>query len=172
MNCCGGTEISKYYNRDDLIKQLRSINDPKNDYDKESNNKDDLKIEMKLRNFNCRFDPETGEWKNDFNKVVPIRSIEFDEEILKLKQELNELEIKYDDLEKEYLAKAVRLLYMAQTHLNLKTENDILFEKFGIKTGNPHLDLNKLFPNANNSTIKTQNKNNEGQNSLVIEEFA
>ena len=60
---------------------------------------------------------------------------------------------------------------MAQTHLNLKTENDILFEKYGNKTGNPHLDLNKLFPNANNSTIKTQNKNNEGQNSLVIEEF-
>ena len=49
---------------------------------------------MKLRNFNCRFEPETGEWKNNFNKVVPISSIEFDEKMLKLKQELNDLEIK------------------------------------------------------------------------------
>ena len=147
MLCCG-SDIPKYYDKDALLKRLRSI--------------DDLKCNMKLNQFNCDFDQYKGEWRNNFNTVQPLMSIQYDEDIKKLKQELFETEMKCEELEKLYLAKTVKLLYMAQTHCQIKGDNEKLFERYGIKTGNKLPNLSKLdntvnsnfFPNANNTELK------------------
>ena len=49
-----------------------------------------------------------------------------------------------ENLEKDYLAKAVRLLYMVQTHCQIKSENEELFEKYGIKSGNVFVNNNEI----------------------------
>ena len=164
MNCCGSAPYR--INTDEKMRELRSINTDVSKY------KDDYKIEMKLRNnFVYKFDFEKGTWNsNDFNKEIPLKSKEFDKDLLQLNQQLFECENECDKLEKEYLAKTVRLLYMAQTHCQLKFENDRLFEKYGIKTGNKHLDLNTIFPNANNTTIKNQNNEDKNKNEIKLEE--
>ena len=139
MMCCGGPKIPTIYDKEGLMKRLRSI--------------DDLDIDMKLSDFRCQFDQHKAIWNNNFYKVTPLMSTKYDEEITSLKQKLYEKEIKCEELEKLYLAKTVRLLYMAQTHCQLKAENDKLFEKYGIKTGNILPDLDKILPNANNKKI-------------------
>ena len=148
--CCGGTKIPTYYDKEGLLKRLRSI--------------DDLDVDMKLSEFRCNFDQHKAIWNNNFNKATPLMSTKYDEEIALLKQTLYEKEIKCEELEKLYLAKTVRLLYMAQTHCQLKSENDRLFEKYGIKTGNILPDLNKILPNANNTNINNEDKNKENEN--------
>ena len=90
----------------------------------------------------------------------------YDEEISILKQKLYEKEMKCEELEKLYLAKTVRLLYMAQAHCNLKKENENLFEKYGIKTGNAYLDLNKVLPNANRDNINDENTIIQSENPI------
>ena len=164
MNCCGSTPYRTNY--DEKLRELRSINTFDTKY------KDDYKIEIKLReNFFCDFDFEKGEWNNDFNKEIPLKSKEFDNDIIKLNQKLFELENQCDELEKEYLAKTVRLLYMAQTHCHIKYQNDDLFERFGIKAGNKHLDLDKILPKANSTTIKIDNNEDKNKNQIQIEEL-
>ena len=164
MNCCGSTPYRTNY--DEKMRELRSINTFDTKY------KDDYKIEMKLKkNFFCDFDFEKGEWNNDFNKEIPLKSKEFDNDIIKLNQKLFELENQCDELEKEYLAKTVRLLYMAQTHCHIKYQNDDLFERFGIKAGNKHLDLDKILPKANSTTIKIDNNEDKNKNQIQIEEL-
>ena len=143
MMCCGGTKIPTYYDKEGLLKRLRSI--------------DDLNVDMKLSDFRCQFDQYKAKWNNNFDKVTPLMSTKYDEEIASLKQKLYEKEIKCEELEKLYLAKTVRLLYMAQTHCQLKAENEKLFEKYGIKTGNILPDLNKILPNANSKVINNEN---------------
>ena len=66
------------------------------------------------------------------------------------KQKINKLELELENLEKEYLAKTVRLLYMAQTHCQIKTENEKLFEQYGIKTGNVFLNSTDGLKNSSN----------------------
>ena len=157
MMCCGGSKIPNVYDKEGLLRRLRSIDDD-----------DDLKIDMKLSEYHCKFDQEEGKWNsNDFNKVTPLMANQYDEEISILKQKLYEKEIKCEELEKLYLAKVVRLLYMAQTHCQLKTENDQLFEKYGIKTGNAFLDLNKVLPEANKDVMSE----NKGENPINIQEI-
>ena len=162
MNCCGSAPYR--INTDEKMRDLRSINTDDIKY------KDDYKIEMKLRkNLFCEFDFENGTWNNDFNKEIPLKSKEFDNDIKKLNQQLFECENECDKLEKEYLAKTVRLLYMAQTHCHLKLENDDLFEKYGIKKGNKHLDLNKIFPTTT-TTIRNGNNEDRNKNQIQLEE--
>ena len=146
MMCCGGSKIPNIYDKDALLRRLRSI--------------DDLNIDMKLSEYHCQFDQENGQWNSsDFNKVTPLMANQYDEEIAILKQKLYEKEMKCEELEKLYLAKVVRLLYMAQTHCHLKTENEHLFQKYGIKTGNAFLDLNKVLPDANKDNISENQEN-------------
>ena len=152
--CCGGSKIPNVYDKDALLRRLRSI--------------DDLNIDMKLSEYHCQFDQETGKWNSpDFNKETPLMAKQYDEEITILKQKLYEKEMKCEELEKLYLAKVVRLLYMAQTHCQLKQDNEKLFEKYGIKTGNAFLDLNKVLPNANKDVISE----NKEENSINIQEI-
>ena len=147
MICCGGQKIPNVYDKESLLQKLRKIDD-----------EDDLTVKMKLSEFDCEFDQKTGKWNSkNFNKVKPIMATKYDEEIAILKQKLYEKEMKCEELEKLYLAKTVRLLYMAQAHCNLKKENENLFEKYGIKTGNAYLDLNKVLPNANRDNINDEN---------------
>ena len=151
--CCGGSKIPNVYDKDALLRRLRSI--------------DDLNIDMQLSEYKCQFEQDTGKWNsNDFNKVTPLMANQYDEEIAILKQKLYEKEMKCEELEKLYLAKVVRLLYMAQTHCQLKTENEHLFEKYGIKTGNAFLDLNKVLPDANKDVISENQVENQVENPI------
>ena len=148
--CCGGSKIPNYYDKEGLLKKLRSL--------------DDLNVDMKLSEFRCQLDQYKAIWNNNFSKATPLMSTKYDEEIALLKQTLYEKEMKCEELEKLYLAKTVRLLYMAQTHCQLKSENDRLFEKYGIKTGNILPDLAKILPNANKTNINNEDKNKENEN--------
>ena len=149
MACCGGTKIPNIYDKEGLLKRLRSI--------------DGLDIDMKLSKFDLNFDQETGTWRNNFSKETPIMETKYDEEIKILKQKINEKELRCEELEKLYLAKAVRLLYMAQTHCQLKSENDKLFEYYGIKTGNLKVDLDKILANPKDN-INIENDKNPKEN--------
>ena len=131
--CCGDSK--NHYDTKALLKQLRSI--------------EDLNIDLELNKFKSKFNQENGMWKNNFGKEIPIMSTKYDSEISELKQKLFEKEMECEELEKLYLAKTVRLLYMAQTHCQLKSENDKLFEQYGIKEGNRQLDLSKILPKTN-----------------------
>ena len=161
MICCG-PEIPKFYDKQEFLKRLRNIND--------------LECAMKLNQFSCEFDQDKGEWRNNFNSVKPLMSIKYDEEIKELRQNLFEKEVKCDELEKLYLAKAVKLFYMAQAHCQIKGENEKLFEKYGIKGGNKLIDLNKLnnavrndgFPQAPNPELK-ESKAMNNVNDKVLE---
>ena len=134
--CCGDSK--NHYDTKALLKQLRSI--------------EDLNIDLelnKINTFKSKFNKENGMWKNNFGKEIPIMSTKYDSEISELKQKLFDKEMECEELEKLYLAKTVRLLYMAQTHCQLKSENDKLFEQYGIKEGNRQLDLSKILPKTN-----------------------
>ena len=134
--CCGDSKIQ--YDSKALLKRLRSIEDL------------DIDLELnKINTFKSKFNKENGMWKNNFGKEIPIMYTKYDSEISELKQKLFEKEMECEELEKLYLAKTVRLLYMAQTHCQLKSENDKLFEQYGIKEGNRQLDLSKILPKTN-----------------------
>ena len=134
--CCGDSKIP--FDSKALLKRLRSIEDL------------DIDLELnKINTFKSKFNKENGMWKNNFGKEIPIMSTKYDSEISELKQKLFDKEMECEELEKLYLAKTVRLLYMAQTHCQLKSENDKLFEQYGIKEGNRQLDLSKILPKTN-----------------------
>ena len=155
MACCG-SDVTKYYDKETILKKLRTI--------------DNLDCNMKLNDsqFSCDFNQYKGEWRNNFNTVQPLMSLQYDEEIKQLKQDLFDIEIKCEELEKLYLAKTLKLLYMAQTHCQIKSDNEKLFERYGIKSGNKIPDLNNLdsmvksniFPHVPNSLQKSNTMNN------------
>ena len=159
MNCCGTNDrIRRYYYKDeDILSELRSINDPSNkQIEKEQ------EITINLKKYKCIFNVATGTWKTEFKNQNEEYENEkkINEEIKNKKQQLQDAEIKCEELEKEFLAKTIRLLYMAQTHCDYKYENEQLFEKYGIKMGNKKVDLDKLLPDANKEPInKEKNKN-------------
>ena len=142
--CCGDSKT--FYDKESYLKKLRSI--------------DDLNIDLELNKFKSKFNQENGKWKNNIGNEIPIMSTKYDSEISELKQKLYEKEMECEELEKLYLAKAVRLLYMAQTHCQLKSENDKLFEKYGIKEGNKILDLSKILPKPNYEIENEKRKEN------------
>ena len=143
--CCGDSKIQ--YDSKALLKRLRSIEDL------------DIDLELnKINTFKSKFNKENGMWKNNFGKEIPIMSTKYDSEISELKQKLFDKEMECEELEKLYLAKTVRLLYMAQTHCQLKSENDKLFEQYGIKEGNKQLDLSKILPKPNYENENERNK--------------
>ena len=142
--CCGDSKIQNVYDKEALLKKLRSI--------------DDLNIDLELNKFKSKFNQENGMWKNNFGKETPILSSKYDSEISELRQKLYEKEMECEELEKLYLAKTVRLLYMAQTHCQLKSENEKLFEHYGIKEGNKQLDLDKILSNSNYENGNERNK--------------
>ena len=143
--CCGDSKIQ--FDSKALLKRLRSI--------------DDLDIDLELNKINTlksKFNKVNGMWINNFGKEMPIMSTKYDSEISELRQKLFDKEMECEELEKLYLAKTVRLLYMAQTHCQLKSENDKLFEQYGIKEGNRQLDLSKILPKTNYENDNERNK--------------
>ena len=132
MNCCGPE--TKYIDRD-IIKKLRNIKKLKNN----------LKlISSKKKYYNLYFDGQTAEWKSKGENNKEESDSESKDEnhdgiIQKIKTEINEIEIECENLEKEYLAKTIKLLYMVQTHCQLKNDNEQLFEHYKIKSGNVFL---------------------------------
>ena len=128
MACCGGQPWRG--DIQELLKQLRDVSF------------EDLVLNKKKPKL--KFNANEGEWKdvsdNDKNKEM-IR-----EENIKNLERIKEQKIKeLEELDKEYLAKAIRLLYMAQTHCEIKKENDELFDQYDLKKGNKFpKDLNPI----------------------------
>ena len=154
MACCAPGQT--FYDKQ-LLKKLRSIGKPINMMVKENkkNKKSigepiymkllsDVKENKKNKKLECKFNGEkwTGENIDDIYGSANYINEEEEENIKNLKQKINERELEIDALEKEYLAKTVRLLYMVQTHCQIKVENDGLFEP--IKTGNFLPDIKDL----------------------------
>ena len=168
MDCCGKNErIRRYYYKDeDILEELRRINDKSN-----KQNEEELKIIINLEKYTCKFNVATGTWKTEFKNQNEEYENEkkINEEIKNKKQQLQDAEIKCEELEKEFLAKTIRLLYMAQTHCDYKYENEQLFEKYGIKMGNKKVDLDKFLPDANKEPINKE-KNKNGTNAQSNEE--
>ena len=149
MLCCGET-IQKKKKINELLQELHDLKN--------------LHLGINLTDFNSELNAETGEWKS---KKELKKYIKFEEKVEELEQILYERENKCEKLEKEYLAKVINLLYMVQSHCNLKIENDNLFEKYGIKSGNLRVELEKILPNV----PKISNKENgKGEGEKVDEE--
>ena len=149
MLCCGES-IKKKKKINELLQELHDLKN--------------LHLGINLTDFNSELNAETGEWKS---KKELKKYIKFEEKVEELEQILYERENKCEKLEKEYLAKVIRLLYMVQSHCNLKIENDNLFEKYGIKSGNLRVELEKILPNV----PKISNKENgKGEGEKVDEE--
>ena len=136
MACCAPEQT--FYDKQ-LLKKLRSIGKPIN-----MKLLSDVKENKKNKKLECKFNGEkwTGENIDDIYGSANYINEEEEENIKNLKQKINERELEIDALEKEYLAKTVRLLYMVQTHCQIKVENDGLFEP--IKTGNFLPDIKDL----------------------------
>ena len=128
----------KYFDKR-LLEQLRSIRN----LDIKMKLKSEIKGEKTNKNFECKFDGKEVKWNGNINELYSSTNYvneEDNEKIRIKKQKINDMELELENLEKEYLAKTVRLLYMAQTHCQIKTENEKLFEQYGIKTGNVFLN--------------------------------
>lgn len=135
MICCGGTRKISTNDGKRLLNELRNV--------------DELKVPMNLvEKIKCEFDPKTGHWRNNFSILKPLSSDSYDKEIKELNEEKLQLDLRCEEIEKEYLAKVAKLLYLTQTHLQIKEENEDLFEKFNIKKGNKKPDFNN-FDNNN-----------------------
>ena len=136
MACCGPEQT--YFDKK-ILDRLRSIRN----LDIDMKLKSEIKGEKTNKNFECKFDGKEVKWNGNINELYSSTNYvneEDNEKIRIKKQKINKLELELENLEKEYLAKTVRLLYMAQTHCQIKTENEKLFEQYGIKTGNVFLN--------------------------------
>ena len=136
MACCAPEQ--KYFDKR-LLEQLRSIRN----LDIKMKLKSEIKGEKTNKNFECKFDGKEVKWNGNINELYSSTNYvneEDNEKIRIKKQKINDMELELENLEKEYLAKTVRLLYMAQTHCQIKTENEKLFEQYGIKNGNVFLN--------------------------------
>ena len=118
MNCCA-PKITRYYNKEQLLEKLKNI--------------DDLNINMNLNTYKFEHDANRAKWKGNLGKETPLMVKKYDEEIIELNQQLFKKNEKIEQLRKIYLAKLAKLLCMAQTHCQIKSENEKLFEKCGIK---------------------------------------
>ena len=139
MACCAPEQT--FYDKQ-LLKRLRSIDKPIN-----MKLLSDVKENKKNKKLECKFNGK--QWNGNIDDIYGSANYineEEEENIKNLKQKINERELEIDALEKEYLAKTVRLLYMVQTHVGTKKENDVLFEHYGIKTGNYLPDIKDLAP--------------------------
>ena len=146
MACCAPEQ--KYFDKR-LLEQLRSIKN----LDIDMKLKSEIKGEKNNKNFECKFDGNEVKWNGNINELYNSFNYENEEDNAKIrekKQKINKLELELESLEKEYLAKTVRLLYMAQTHCQIKTENEKLFEQYGIKTGNVFLNSTDGLKNSSN----------------------
>ena len=146
MACCGPEQT--YFDKK-ILDRLRSIKN----LDIDMKLKSEIKGEKNNKNFECKFDGNEVKWNGNINELYNSFNYENEEDNAKIrekKQKINKLELELENLEKEYLAKTVRLLYMAQTHCQIKTENEKLFEKYGIKTGNVFLNSTDGLKNSSN----------------------
>ena len=124
MACCGPEQT--YFDKK-ILDRLRSIRN----LDIDMKLKSEIKGEKTNKNFECKFDGNEVKWNGNINELYNSFNYENEEDNAKIrekKQKINKLELELESLEKEYLAKTVRLLYMAQTHCQIKTENEKLFE--------------------------------------------
>ena len=124
MACCGPEQT---YFEKKILDRLRSIRN----LDIDMKLKSEIKGEKTNKNFECKFDGNEVKWNGNINELYNSFNYENEEDNAKIKekkQKINKLELELENLEKEYLAKTVRLLYMAQTHCQIKTENEKLFE--------------------------------------------
>ena len=157
MICCP-SEV-KYYD-EKVFKRLRSI--------RNLDIKMKLKSDVKNKNFLCEFKQKVEKWKGNVDLVYNSSNYENEkenDEIENKKNEISNIESEIEDLEKEYLAKTVRLLYMAQTHCQIKIENENLFEQYGIKTGNVFLNNNNSIKDI--EIIKDNNSEKEKKKELI-----
>ena len=146
MACCGPEQT--YFDKK-ILDRLRSIKN----LDIDMKLKSEIKGEKTNKNFECKFDGNEVKWNGNINELYNSFNYENEEDNAKIrekKQKINKLELELESLEKEYLAKTVRLLYMAQTHCQIKTENEKLFEQYGIKTGNVFLKSTDGLKNSSN----------------------
>ena len=146
MACCGPEQT--YFDKK-ILDRLRSIKN----LDIDMKLKSEIKGEKTNKNFECKFDGNEVKWNGNINELYNSFNYENEEDNAKIrekKQKINKLELELESLEKEYLAKTVRLLYMAQTHCQIKTENEKLFEQYGIKTGNVFLNSTDGLKNSSN----------------------
>ena len=146
MACCGPEQT--YFDKK-ILDRLRSIKN----LDIDMKLKSEIKGEKTNKNFECKFDGNEVKWNGNINELYNSFNYENEEDNAKIrekKQKINKLELELENLEKEYLAKTVRLLYMAQTHCQIKTENEKLFEQYGIKTGNVFLNSTDGLKNSSN----------------------
>ena len=146
MACCGPEQT--YFDKK-ILDRLRSIRN----LDIDMKLKSEIKGEKTNKNFECKFDGNEVKWNGNINELYNSFNYENEEDNEKIrekKQKINKLELELENLEKEYLAKTVRLLYMAQTHCQIKTENEKLFEQYGIKTGNVFLNSTDGLKNSSN----------------------
>ena len=146
MACCGPKQT--YFDKK-ILDRLRSIKN----LDIDMKLKSEIKGEKTNKNFECKFDGNEVKWNGNINELYNSFNYENEEDNAKIKekkQKINKLELELENLEKEYLAKTVRLLYMAQTHCQIKTENEKLFEQYGIKTGNVFLNSTDGLKNSSN----------------------
>ena len=146
MACCGPEQT--YFDKK-ILDRLRSIRN----LDIDMKLKSEIKGEKTNKNFECKFDGNEVKWNGNINELYNSFNYENEEDNAKIrekKQKINKLELELESLEKEYLAKTVRLLYMAQTHCQIKTENEKLFEQYGIKTGNVFLNSTDGLKNSSN----------------------
>ena len=146
MACCGPEQT--YFDKK-ILDRLRSIRN----LDIDMKLKSEIKGEKTNKNFECKFDGNEVKWNGNINELYNSFNYENEEDNAKIrekKQKINKLELELENLEKEYLAKTVRLLYMAQTHCQIKTENEKLFEQYGIKTGNVFLNSTDGLKNSSN----------------------
>ena len=82
-----------------------------------------------------------------------------EEQIKNLKQKINERELEIDALEREYLAKTIKLLYMVQEHVDIKVENEGIFDQCKMKEGNFLPEIKGVSNlDDNNSEIKEEKK--------------
>ena len=163
MACCGPDII---YKDERLLKKLR-----KTDFDINMNLKSDLlNSDKENKIFKCKFDSKKVIWTS--NKQHLLNSInnvdeKNNEEIIALKKKILDKKLEVENLEKDYLAKAVRLLYMVQTHCQIKAENEELFEKYGIKSGNVFVNKNEKKEKDIDLDINSIKSKNEEKKQLI-----
>ena len=146
--CC---PEQKFYDEKKIFQRLRGIKD----YEINMKLKSDVPGPKSNKNFECSFNQKEVKWNGNIDEIYNSTTYineKDDEKIRELRQKIIEGELELDNLEKEYLAKTIRLLYMVQTHCDLKTDNEKLFNYYGIKTGNVSLSGTKeLKPSEINS---------------------
>ena len=161
MACCA--QEPKLYDNS-LFERLRNVRDLKINMKLKSNKKD---LNNQNKNIEFKFDEKKAKWKDNVKDIYDPSKYENEEEnekIQKIKEQIRELQDECEEKEKEYLAKTIRLLYMVQTHCQIKQENEMLFEKYGIKTGNVSL---QDIPKANDDYLEPVKEEKKKEKELI-----